>query len=84
MSEWRPGHTVGLVTVQQSQEAVGRVGLTARGVLYLVIAVLAVDVALGRRSSQPDREGALQAVGRRPLSGGERHPFAAAPRRLDE
>lgn len=46
---------------------VARAGLLARGLLYLVVAVLAVQVAAGHDEVQPDKQGALQVVVRQPL-----------------
>jgi hypothetical protein len=44
-------------------EVAGRLGLAARGVLYLVVGALAAKIALGRNESRPaDKQGALQAV----------------------
>ncbi|HEX2046792.1 MAG TPA: DUF1206 domain-containing protein [Acidimicrobiales bacterium] len=48
-------------------ERLARAGLVARGLLYGVVAVLAVRVAQGHQSVQPDKQGALQAVVRQPL-----------------
>ncbi|MDQ6614355.1 MAG: DUF1206 domain-containing protein [Actinomycetota bacterium] len=42
----------------------GRLGLGARGVLYVLLAYLAVRVAFGRPDSQTDRQGAMQTVAR--------------------
>jgi hypothetical protein len=44
-----------------------RAGLLARGLLYLVVAILAVEVAAGHDDVQPDKQGALQAVVRQPF-----------------
>jgi hypothetical protein len=44
-----------------------RWGLAARGVIYLVVALLALDLAAGRRSQQPTSQGALLAVAHEPL-----------------
>jgi uncharacterized membrane protein len=40
--------------------ALARIGLAARGVIYLLIGWLAIQVALGHSSQQPDQQGALQ------------------------
>ena len=48
-------------------ERLGRAGLTARGLLYLVVAALAVQVAQGHREARADKQGALQTVVRQPL-----------------
>lgn len=47
----------------------GRAGFLARGLMYIVIGWIAVEVAFGKTSQQADRNGALQALGRTP--GGE-------------
>ena len=48
-------------------ERMARAGLVARGLLYGVVAVLAVRVAQGHQDVQPDKQGALQTVVRQPL-----------------
>ncbi len=48
-------------------ERMARPGLVARGLLYGVVAVLAVRVAQGHQEVQPDKQGALQTVVRQPL-----------------
>jgi hypothetical protein len=45
----------------------GRVGLGARGVLYVLLAYLAVRVAFGQPNSSADTQGALQTVARQPF-----------------
>jgi len=45
----------------------GRFGLASRGVLYIVLAYLAVRVAFGRGNQQTDRQGALHAIAREPF-----------------
>jgi hypothetical protein len=45
---------------------VARAGLTARGIIYLLIGWIAVLVALGRSSREADQEGALQLLGSKP------------------
>lgn len=44
----------------------GRVGVGARGVLYLVVASLAVRIAFGAGGERPDRHGALATVAHQP------------------
>lgn len=44
-----------------------RLGFAARGLVYVVIGVLAVQIAAGRRSQQADKQGALQAIADKPL-----------------
>ncbi|MGI8776082.1 MAG: DUF1206 domain-containing protein [Acidimicrobiales bacterium] len=48
-------------------EGLARAGLAARGVLYLVTAALAVQVARGHGDERADKQGAMQAVVRQPL-----------------
>jgi len=79
---WRGHHLHGdLVTdvKERSQDAVerasrsdwleglARAGLATRGLLYLVIGALAVQVARGHGDERADKKGALQAVVRQPL-----------------
>ncbi|MGI9004967.1 MAG: DUF1206 domain-containing protein [Streptosporangiaceae bacterium] len=40
--------------------ALARIGLAARGVIYILIGWLAIQVALGQSSQQPNQQGALQ------------------------
>lgn len=51
-------------------ERLGRIGLVAKGVLYAVVAILAVKVALGGRGESPDRHGALRAIAEQPFGRG--------------
>lgn len=44
------------------REWLGRVGLVARGVLYLLIGLLALRLALGHRAKQANQKGAMQDV----------------------
>jgi hypothetical protein len=48
-------------------EGLGRAGLVARGVLYIVVGILAIQLATGDHNEQPDRQGALAAVARQPF-----------------
>jgi hypothetical protein len=43
-----------------------RAGLTARGVIYILVGWVAVLVALGHSSSEPDQQGALQLLAGKP------------------
>jgi len=43
-------------------ERLGRVGLVAKGVIYAVVGLLAIQVARGGRSESPDRAGALRTI----------------------
>jgi Domain of Unknown Function (DUF1206) len=45
----------------------GRVGLGARGMLYVVLAYVAVRVAFGQTNTQSDKQGALHTVARQPF-----------------
>lgn len=45
----------------------GRLGLSARGVLYLVLAYVALRVAFGQSNRSTDKEGALHTVARQPF-----------------
>ena len=46
--------------------ALARVGLTARGVLYILIGWVAILVALGQSSHEADQQGALQLLAGQP------------------
>lgn len=48
-------------------EGVARTGLAARGVMYSVIALLALQIAWGDRNDQADKDGAIETVARQPL-----------------
>jgi hypothetical protein len=48
-------------------ERFGRAGLVAKGVLYGVVAILAIDVALGSREESPDKNGALRTIAEQPF-----------------
>lgn len=48
-------------------EGLGRAGLAARGVLYSVVGVLALQLALGRKTQRPDNQGALAALAHQPF-----------------
>lgn len=48
-------------------EGGGRLGLAAKGASYVLVALLAAQVALGGGGEPEDREGALQAVGDEPF-----------------
>jgi hypothetical protein len=51
-------------------EWAGRAGLTTRGLLYLTVGLLAVQVAVGDTGEKADRQGALVAVARQSLGRG--------------
>jgi hypothetical protein len=48
-------------------ERFGRAGLVAKGVLYGIVGILAIEVALGGRTESPDRQGALRAIAEQPF-----------------
>jgi hypothetical protein len=48
-------------------ERFGRAGLVAKGALYGVVAILALDVALGSRKASPDKNGALRTIAEQPF-----------------
>ena len=47
-------------------EVLGRAGLASRGVVYVVVALIAVSIATGHQG-QADKQGALETVARQPL-----------------
>jgi hypothetical protein len=48
----------------------GRAGLVARGVLYILVAILAIRIAFGDRNEHADKSGALVLVARQPFGKG--------------
>ncbi len=48
-------------------QRLARAGLVARGLLYVVVGILATQVAAGHNEARPDKQGALQAVVRQPF-----------------
>lgn len=48
-------------------ERAARLGLAARGLVYALIGLLAMQVAFGRHGKEADREGALAAIAARPF-----------------
>lgn len=48
-------------------EGLSRAGLAARGVLYLAVGILALQVASGERGQKADKQGALAALARQPF-----------------
>ncbi|MGW0841829.1 DUF1206 domain-containing protein [Streptomyces sp. NPDC002787] len=48
-------------------EGAARAGLTARGVIYLLVGALALQIAFGGSSEQADRQGALAEISEKPL-----------------
>ncbi|MFE4632827.1 DUF1206 domain-containing protein [Streptomyces sp. NPDC056773] len=53
----------------RGREVTARCGLVARGVLYVLIGMLAVRVALGGGGAEADRQGALQELSGKPFGG---------------
>ncbi|MFB7463467.1 DUF1206 domain-containing protein [Streptomyces sp. NPDC056224] len=51
------------------REVLARCGLVTRGVLYMLVGVLAVRVAFGDGGQEADRKGALQELAGKPLGG---------------
>jgi hypothetical protein len=54
------------VAESQAMDGLARWGLTARAVIYLLIGVLAIEVAAGRSNRETDQRGALNDVSTRP------------------
>ncbi|MFN2625193.1 MAG: DUF1206 domain-containing protein [Mycobacteriales bacterium] len=48
-------------------ERVGRLGLCSRGLIYCVVAVIALQVAFGRSRQEIDRQGALRTIAAKPF-----------------
>ena len=48
-------------------ERLGRAGLVAKGALYVVVGILAINVALGAREESPDKGGALRTIAEQPF-----------------
>lgn len=62
----RPGTTAD-VSVLDHAARIGRAALVTQGVLYLVVAALAVEVARGDRGADPSQRGALESIARQPF-----------------
>jgi hypothetical protein len=54
-------------TASRPARWLARLGLTARGILYLLIGVVAILVAIGQRKQEADQAGALQLVASQPF-----------------
>ena len=54
-------------TAERGAEVAGRFGLVSRGVVYCLLAAVAVQVAFGKRDQELDRQGALRALARQPF-----------------
>lgn len=64
----RPGRTgVGQAANGSAREGAARAGLTARGVIYLLVGVLALQIAFGGSGRQADRGGALAELSDKPF-----------------
>jgi hypothetical protein len=48
-------------------EGLARAGLVARGVLYCVVAILALQLAFGDHDKHPDKQGAMETLARQPF-----------------
>ena len=48
-------------------ERLGRAGLVAKGVLYAIVGILAIEVARGSREESPDKNGALRTIAEQPF-----------------
>ena len=59
--------TAGTPTAEQGAEVAGRFGLASRGIVYCLLAVVAAQVAAGKRDQELDRQGALRALARQPF-----------------
>src|SRR6202161_3963345 len=67
----RARHTPARLTARRAADSpvargLARAGLVARGVIYLLIGVIAALVALGRSGQQADQQGALQLLAGKP------------------
>ncbi len=64
----RPGRsTARRVSASSGGHALARGGLSARGVVYILIAALAAQIAAGRQGNTADQKGALQQVSEQPF-----------------
>ena len=59
--------SLGSDDVQDHAVRAGRIALATQGVLYLVVGLLAVDVARGDRDAEPSQRGALESIARQPF-----------------
>jgi uncharacterized membrane protein len=62
----RASYTARRASDSPAARALARAGLTARGVLYVLIGWVAILVALGQTSQQADQQGALQLLASQP------------------
>jgi hypothetical protein len=63
----RAGQIAAQTSGSRWAQAIGRFGLCARGVVYIVLGALAIDVAVGHHNQQLNRRGALSTVANRPF-----------------
>ncbi|MEW2516708.1 DUF1206 domain-containing protein [Actinacidiphila alni] len=61
------GRGAGRRSRRDALTSAGRAGFTARGVVYVLVGVLAVQVALGDGGHQADRQGALHQIAAQPF-----------------
>ncbi len=66
MTAARASGTARRASDSPAARALARAGLTARGVLYILIGWIAILVAFGHRSHEADQQGALQLLARQP------------------
>jgi hypothetical protein len=57
----------GIVTHNPLIEGLARAGYVARGLLYIVVGILAVQVALGLGGATTDKKGAIEVIGGQPF-----------------
>jgi len=62
----RPRHKARRATDSPAAHALARAGLTARGIIYILIGWVAVLVALGHGTHEADQQGALQLLAGKP------------------
>ena len=53
----------------QAVRLLARTGLAARGIMYVIVGWIAVEIAFGRSRQQADRTGALHSIGSTPVGG---------------
>ncbi|MFI1206763.1 DUF1206 domain-containing protein [Streptomyces sp. NPDC020802] len=63
------GSRVGKNKAAPAIEGAARAGFTARGVIYLLVGILALQIAFGDSGKQADQGGALQEVAQKPFGG---------------
>jgi hypothetical protein len=66
VSEPSIGRTARRASESRAARFLAHAGLTARGVIYILVGWVAVLVALGRSSREPDQQGALQMLAGKP------------------